>query len=275
MGAVVESADGTRIAYDVAGRGEAVILVDGALCSRVMGGSPKIAALLSERFTAYAYDRRGRNESGDTEPYAIEREVEDIAALIEVAGGSASLFGISSGAALVLEAAKQLPRVERIALYEPPFIVDGSREPVPADTVPRMYELIAAGRRADAVKMFLRLVGVPAPFVAMMPLMPAWKKLKAVAHTLPYDLTIVGDYQRGEPLPAGEWASITVPVLVMAGSKSAEWMRNSARALAGVLPDADFRVLDGQTHMVKPKVIAPQLAAFFAAPARAASGAPR
>src|SRR4051794_26088086 len=259
----VHSADGTRIAFDKVGRGEPVILVDGALCSRVMGGSPKIAALLADHFTTYVYDRRGRNESGDAAPYAVEREVEDIAALIEEAGGSASLFGISSGAALILEAAKQLPGIDQLALYEPPFIVDDSRDPVPADTVPRMYGLVAAGRRGDTVKLFLRLVGMPSVALAVMPLTPAWKKLKAVAHTLPYDLTILDGYQRGEPLPSGEWDSVTVDTVVMAGGKSPAWMQNAASSLAGVLPNAQFRVLEGQTHMVKPKVLAPQLVDFF------------
>jgi pimeloyl-ACP methyl ester carboxylesterase len=272
----VRSADGTRIAYDKVGSGKPVILVDGALCSREMGGSPKIAALLADHFTAYAYDRRGRNESSDTsEPYAVEREVEDIAALIEESGGAASLFGISSGAALILEAAKALPGVEKLFLYEPPFIVDDTREPVPADTVPRMYELVRADRRADAVKMFLRLVGMPSPLVALMPLMPAWKKLKAVAHTLPYDLTIIADHQRGEPLPAGEWDAVTVPTVVMAGTKSPAWMQNASRALAGVLPDAQFRLLEGQTHMVKPKVLAPELIEWFSDGARELEHSPR
>src|SRR5215218_8586591 len=216
----VHSEDGTPIAFDTAGRGSPLIVVDGALCHRAMGPSRRLADLLAPRFTVFIYDRRGRGESGDTAPYAVEREVEDIQALIEVAGGSAYLFGISSGAALALEAARRDPAVKTLALYEPPFIVDDSRPPVPKDHATKLTELTAADRRGDAVKLFLRQVGAPAIFVALMRLTPVWSKLKAVAHTLPYDAAIVGEYQAGAPLPANRWASVAMPTLVVAGGKS-------------------------------------------------------
>jgi pimeloyl-ACP methyl ester carboxylesterase len=260
----VHSKDGTSIAFERSGRGPALILVDGALCYRASGPSKPLAALLAEHFTVFIYDRRGRGESGDTAPYAVDREVEDIEVLINEAGGSAFVYGISSGAALALEAANHGLAVKKLALYEAPFIVDRSRPPIPADFLARLKALIAANRRGGAVKQFLKLVGVPAMFVAMMPLVPAWSKLKAVVHTLPYDITIVQDNQRGTPLPATRWAAVNMPTLVMDGGKSPAWMRHGAKALADILPNATLRTLDGQTHMVKPEALAPVLLEFFA-----------
>jgi pimeloyl-ACP methyl ester carboxylesterase len=223
-----------------------------------------LAALLTERFTVYTYDRRGRGDSGDTKPYAVEREIDDLAALIAEAGGSAYVYGISSGATLALEAANRGLAIDKLALYESPCIVDGTHAPLPADFLGRLTTVVAANRRSEAVKMFLRLVDLPAVAILMMPLMPAWKKLTAVAHTLPYDITIVQDNQRGQPFPANRWSAAAMPTLAMDGSRSPAWMRNGMRALAGVLPNATFRTLDGQTHMVKAAAIAPVLVEFFA-----------
>src|SRR6202000_1669316 len=186
--AKVTSKDGTIIAYDQYGSGFPIILVDGALCSRDLGPMPKLAQLLAENFTVINYDRRGRNESGDTKPYTIGREIEDIEALINEAGGSAFVFGISSGAALALAAAASGLNIPKLALYEPPFMVDDEFQP-PADSLDRLKTMIAEDRRADAVKFFMKdMVGVPAFVVFIMQLMPIFKKLKAVAHTLPYDV---------------------------------------------------------------------------------------
>jgi pimeloyl-ACP methyl ester carboxylesterase len=256
------SKDGTPIAFDRIGNGPPVILVDGALCYRGMGQSGQLAELLAQYFTVFTYDRRGRGGSGDTAPYAVEREVEDIAALLSEAGGAAFLWGMSSGAVLALEAAKRLNGIKKLALYEAPFIVDDSRSTPERDWV-RIAEAVAANRRSEAVKVFLKSVGVPAFFGAVMSLMPMWSKLKAVAHTLPYDGAIVGDNQRGQPLPAGRWASVTVPALVMDGGKSPAWMRQGSRSLASVLPNARYRTIEGETHMLKPKAHAPVLAEFF------------
>jgi pimeloyl-ACP methyl ester carboxylesterase len=257
------SKDGTAIAFDRIGHGAPLILVDGALCSRAMGPSGPLAQLLAARFTVFTYDRRGRGDSGDTPPYSVDREVEDIGALIHEAGGAAYVYGISSGAALALEAANRLPGIKKLALFEAPFIVDGSRSPVSADYWARIGESIAAGRRSEAVKLFLKAVGVPAIFVAAMPLMPAWSKLKAAAHTLPYDGAIVQDHQQGKPLPVGRWSSVTMPTLVLDGGKSPVWMRHATAALAMALPNSQYRTLKGQTHMVKPKAHAPVIAEFF------------
>jgi pimeloyl-ACP methyl ester carboxylesterase len=261
--AITTSKDGTRIAFTRAGQGPAVIFVDGALCYRASGPSGPVADLLKEHFTVFTYDRRGRGESGNTLPYAVQREVEDIAAMIAEVGGSAMLCGVSSGAALALEAANQLPGVTKLALYEAPLIVDDTHAPLPADFLARLNEAVASNRRSDAVRMFMKLVGIPSFGVAMMRLLPVWKKLTAVAHTLPYDITIVGPNQQGKPVPAARWNGATMATLAVDGGKSPAYMRNGMRALAGVLPNATYRTLPGQTHMIDAKVLVPVVAGFF------------
>jgi pimeloyl-ACP methyl ester carboxylesterase len=265
MTTTTASKDGTRIAFTREGRGPAVIFVDGALCYRASGPSGPIAARLKADFTVFTYDRRGRGESGNTLPYSVQREVEDIAALIAEAGGSAMLCGASSGAVLALEAASQLPGVTKLALYEAPFIVDGTHAPIPADFLTRLDKAVASDRRSDAVRMFLALVGVPSFGLAIMRLLPVWKKLTAVAHTLPYDITIVEPNQQGRPLTADRWRRATMPTLAVDGGKSPAYMRNGMRALAGILPDATYRTLPGQTHVIDPKVLVPAVAEYFGA----------
>lgn len=259
----VTSADGTRIAYDQVGAGRPVILVDGALCHRNFGPLGKVAAELAQDFTVFTYDRRGRGESSDTAPYSVEREVEDLQALINAAGGSAYVCGVSSGAVLALDAANRLSGITKVAAYEAPFIVDDTHSPRPADLNDRMDALVAQNKRGAAVKLFMKTVGAPAFMVTAMSLTPVWGKLKKVAHTIPYDFRILGDTGAGKPLPASRWANVRIPALVMDGGKSPEYMRNSQRALAGVLPSASHRTLEGQTHMVKEKVLAPVLIEFF------------
>ena len=258
----VLSKDGTAIAFQRIGDGPPVILVDGALCYRGMGQSGQLAELLAPHFTVFTYDRRGRGKSGDTAPYAVEREVEDIAALLNEAGGAAFVWGMSSGAVLALEAAGRLPGIKKLAVYEAPFILDDSRSTTEDQWV-RIGEAVTARRRGAAVTFFLQTVGVPRLFLALMRLSPVWSKLKAIAHTLPYDGAIVRDLQRGKPLPAGRWASVTAPTLVMDGGKSPQWIRHGSRALTLVLPNARYRTLDGQTHMLKPEAHAPTLVEFF------------
>jgi len=272
----VTSKDGTTIAYDQTGHGPPLVLVDGALNSRAFGLNGPLAALLADRFTVFTYDRRGRGDSGNTQPYAVQREIEDLEAVIDAGGSQAYVYGISSGAGLALETACAVPaKVSKLALYEPPFVVDGTRPPVPADAIGQVTDLLARNRRGAAVKLFLREdAQVPAAVVTLMPLMPAWGKLKAAAHTLPYDLTIMDGGQQGRPLQPGRWAPLTARTLVMAGSKSPPWLQNAARALAQALPGASHQTLPGQTHIVKPKPLAPVLADFFtSAPGnRSASG---
>jgi pimeloyl-ACP methyl ester carboxylesterase len=264
----VTSADGTTIGYDRTGSGPALILVDGAFCSRQFGPMPDLAAILAEKFTVYTYDRRGRGESGNTLPYAPEREIEDIDALIEAAGRTAFVHGISSGAVLAMRATAALPaKVTRLAIYEAPMLVDDSRPAPPADYLRQTTEMIANGRNGDAVAFFMtKMVGAPAFVPYMMRLVPAWKKLKAVAPTLPYDFAILGDSQTGKGIPA-ELAkvigSIDVPVWCGDGGKSPAWMHHAQDAVSALVPDSQRQTLPGQTHQVKAAVIAPALTTFF------------
>jgi pimeloyl-ACP methyl ester carboxylesterase len=271
----VQSKDGTIIAFDHTGRGPALILVDGALCHRGFGPLSSLAKLLAPHFTVFRYDRRGRGESSDTAPYSVEREVEDIGAIIEEAGGSACVFGTSSGAALALEAAARLNGVRRVALYEAPFFFDDIHPPRPSDYAAKMSALIGRNRRADALKLFMSTVGTPAIFILVLRFTPAWGKLKRVAHTLPYDLAIVSETRAGKPLSAARWASVTMPVLTAVGGKSPAWWQQAMNELAGILPNARHVTLPGQNHMVKASVLAPVLVEFFAEEAAAAPGLAR
>ena len=260
----VTSRDGTVIAYEVSGSGKPLILVDGAMCYRDSGPMRPLAEQLKDRFTVVSYDRRGRGESGNTLPWSLDREVEDIAALLAAVGGSAYIYGCSSGGALALEASSRLAGIERLVVYEAPFIVDGSREPMTDEKLRQLDAAVAAGRHGDAVKLFMRFVGVPGVVLFIMPFMGVWKKLTGIAHTLPYDLTIVAPYERGRPLPKDRWSGVKVPTLVVDGSKSPQWMRNAMQSLASVLPDARYRTLDGQTHMVVAAKQAPVIKEFLA-----------
>jgi pimeloyl-ACP methyl ester carboxylesterase len=260
----VISKDGTSIAYDRFGKGPAIILVGGAMSNRTAG--EPLAALLAEHFTVFTYDRRGRGDSGDTAPYAVEREVEDIDALIKEAGGSAFVYGMSSGAVLALEAAARIEGITKLAMYEPPFIVDDSRSPLPEGYMTQITDLVSSGRRGDAVELFMtKAVEVPAEFIAPMRNDPMWAEMEKVAHTLVYDNIIMGDNMAGKPLPAGRWASATMHTLVMDGGESPPWMRNAAQAVADTLPNAQRRTLEGQTHGVANEALAPVLEEFFAA----------
>ncbi|MFE2292700.1 alpha/beta fold hydrolase [Streptomyces sp. NPDC059452] len=262
----VVSADGTEIAFEQSGHGPAVILVSSALADR--SDARKLAALLAGHFTVVNYDRRGRGASGDGETYAVEREIEDIAALIAHAGGSASLFGTSSGAVLALRAAASGLGVDRLALHEPPFSV-GAGDFGPPEGFGRQIEgLLAEDRRSEAVRAFMvKAQGMPGFLVGSMRLMPGvWPTLKGLAHTLPYDIAVMGDTRRGVPLTAGEWSPATMPTLVLTGSKSPDGFRHAARAVTEVLPDARHEVVPGLNHgavVMAPRKLAPSLVAFL------------
>jgi pimeloyl-ACP methyl ester carboxylesterase len=255
----VTSQDGTKIAFDQMGQGPAVVLVCGGSVDR-MSNAP-LAAALADQFTVYNFDRRGRGDSGDTPPYAVEREVEDIAAVIDAAGGSAFLYGISSGAALALEAARLLPsKVKKLALYEPPYIVGDTRPRPPADTARIYNDFVSSGRRGEAAEYFMvQVVGLPPEFAAQARNAPWWPAQEALAHTLAYDATIMGDYS----LPADRARAVTTPTAVIAGGATWDWMRTTAQALAAAMPDAEYRVLEGQEHNVDPTVLATALTDFF------------
>jgi pimeloyl-ACP methyl ester carboxylesterase len=223
----------------------------------------QVGELLRAEFRVYAYDRRGRGESTDTAPYAIAREIEDIAALIAEAGGTAVLCGLSSGAVLALDAVAAGLPVGKLVLFEPPFVVDDSRAPVPADYVARLDERIAVGRPGDAVEMFLTTAAnMPAEAVAGMRQGPFWPILEAIAPTLAYDGRIMGTTMSGRPLPADRWAAITVPTLVTHGNATEPWLTAASRALAELLPTATLRPVDGQQHNVAPDVLAAAVREF-------------
>lgn len=258
--AKVTSKDGTSIGFDKRGKGQPLIIVDGAMCSRAFGPTGKMGKMLAENFTVINYDRRGRNESGDTLPYSVEREVEDIAALINDVGGPAFVVGFSSGAALALRAAAAGLNIKKLVLYEPPYIVNMGGHTPPADAEAQFKRLVAEGRRSSAVKFFMKdLVGMPGIIPVIMTLTPVWSKLKAVAHTLPYDAAIM----EGFTLPVKMAASVTTPTLVMSGEKSPIALRNAAQEIAEAIPNAQRKILIGQKHNVSAKAIVPVLVEYF------------
>jgi len=261
----VTSKDNTTIAYDKTGQGPLLILIGGAFNTRSFGPNESLVPLLTNDFTVINYDRRGRGGSSDTLPYAVEREIEDIEALIDANGGSAYLYGISSGAALALKATSTLhDKVGRLALFEAPFVVDSTRKPVPSNFAAHLTELIQANKPGAAIQYFMtKGVGLPTIFVYMMRLMPAWAKLKAVAPTVPYDAICLGDNASGQPLNGIQWSKATMPTLVISGGKSPTWMQNAMLALATTLPNASHRTLAGQMHIVQATALAPMLLQFF------------
>jgi pimeloyl-ACP methyl ester carboxylesterase len=256
----VISKDGTEIAFDKMGSGPAVILVDGAFCYRSFGPMPKLTPLLAQHMTVLTYDRRGRGDSADTQPYSVRREMEDIDALIKYAGGSASLFGISSGAALALHAVAAGLNVTRLSLYEPPFLTGNTGHQPPKDAREQLKNLLAEGRKGDAAKYYLtKVIGAPALLAFILRLTPNWSKMQGVANSLPYDLAILGDFR----LPADLVASIKVPSIVVGGEKSPEMLRQAVQEVARQLPGARMEMLKGQTHNVSAKALAPVLIDFL------------
>lgn len=258
----VVSKDGTTIAYDRAGDGPTLIMVPGATSAREVNGPPDPD--LARSFTVISYDRRGRGDSGDTPPYALEREIEDIEALIDANGGSALLFGHSSGAVLALRAAAAGLPVTRLAVYEPPFIVNDARPGIPDDYVDTLNTLLAEGKREEAVVYFSTVaVGIPEEFLDQMRQGPYWDHSVKVAHTIPYDAMVMGETMSGKPLSPEPWSSISIPTLVMTGGASFPWIHDSAAALMEHLPNAEYRQLEGQDHGVAEDVLNPILAEFF------------
>jgi pimeloyl-ACP methyl ester carboxylesterase len=257
----VTSADGTAIVYETRGKGPAVIVVDGAMSLRQ--SKTQLAELLATSFTVVSYDRRGRGDSGDTRPYGVAREVEDIAALIDTVGGQASVYGHSSGASLALEAAAQLGgQVARLALYEAPHTDDPADRKPWATYIAQLTETLAAGRNGDAVALFMRFVGMSDEQIAGMRQAPFWPGMEAVAPTLAYDHTGVLGPDRA--VPAARAARVATPTLVMYGDASFPFMRETAEKLTRAMPGARLHVLAGQTHDVDQALLAPVLAEFFA-----------
>ena len=257
------SPDGTTIAYDRMGDGPPVILVCGAICDRAL--MRPTAEGLAKRFTVFNYDRRGRGGSGDTRPYAIEREIEDMGALVAEAGGTASVYGHSSGAGLVLHAAAAGLPIDKIALHDPPFAPDGDEE---ARRGAREYgatlkATLSEGRRGEAVELFMTTVGMPQEMIEGMRRTPRWAELESLAPTLAYDSEVMGDTSRDGTIPVEKAGRVTVPALVITGGADYPWMIEVGRRLADAMPDGRHRVLEGQEHTVPPKVLAPVLEGFF------------
>lgn len=255
----VTSSDGTTIAFDVHGDGPPLVHVGGALNDR-NSGAPLAAALAG--YSVLTYDRWGRGDSGDTPPYAVDREVDDLAALIDRAGGQAAVYGISSGAALALEAAARGLPITRLAVYEVPYRTAESQSGNARRYSARLRRLLAEGRRGDALELFMTLVGMPLDMLAQMRQAPMWPALEALAPSLAYDSAVMGD-ERGELLPADRLATVPMPTLVLAGGASPQWMRDVAVRVAGAVPGGRYRCLDGQTHDVAPDTLAPVLAEFL------------
>jgi pimeloyl-ACP methyl ester carboxylesterase len=260
---IVSSLDGTKIVYDRQGEGPALIVVDGALCTRSSNSKAELAGMLAPRLTVYSYDRRGRGDSGDTLPDAVDREIEDIGALIEEAGGSASLYGHSSGAALAMEAAVRLGRgkITKIAMYEVPWNDDPAAQQAFAQYVTRLTAALGDGRPGDAVAAFMTLVGMPAAQIDGMRAAPFWAGLEAVGPTLAYDQAVLGERST---IPVARVARVGVPALVMYGDAGLPFMAATARAVSQEMPQASLRVLAGQNHEVSPAALAPVLAEFLA-----------
>jgi len=254
----VASADGTVIAFDRYGDGPPVIMTVGAFNTRSQ--TEPLARALAPRFTTLNYDRRGRGDSGDSVPYAVEREIDDIAALIAAAGGSAAVFGHSSGATLALKAAASGLPITHLVLYEPPFNPDASFPRLPAGLAGELAGLVADGRRGEAVELYqTRAVGMPEEVVVQLRNAPFRPGLEAIAHTLAYDAAIIGD----RSLPAAMLATITIPALVITGEQSPPFLIGAARATVAALPAGQLAVLPGQTHDINPEATAPAITGFL------------
>jgi pimeloyl-ACP methyl ester carboxylesterase len=259
----VMSADGTLIAFEQMGAGRPLILVGGATCDAAR--MRPTAEHLARDFAVINYDRRGRGDSGDTLPYAVEREVEDLAALISRAGGRASVYGHSSGAGLALHAAAQGLPIDRLILHEPPYSPDIEEHRREAREYGEQLEsILSKGRYGDAVELFFALVGVPPEMIGEMRQGPGWAALEALAPTLAYDSAVMGDVSRGGTVPADVAGRVTAPTLVLVGGASPEWMIDVGREVADAVQNGNHRVLEGQEHVVPPEILAPVVKEFLA-----------
>ena len=260
----VRSADGTPIAVERSGDGPPVVLVAGALCDR--GSTRPLGEALAGRFSVVGYDRRGRGDSGDTPPYAVDREVEDLAAVIAAAGGTAAVYGHSSGAGLVLHAAARGLPIDRLVLYEPPYVLgDEEERRASREYAQRLRAVLAEGRHGDAVELFMTTVGMPPELVRQQRAEPWWPGLEVLAPSLAYDSAVMGDTQGGT-VPAGLLGAVAMPATVLCGGVSPDWMLEVGRRVAAGMPQGRFQVLEGQEHNVDPAVLAPVLTELLAPP---------
>ncbi len=255
----VTSTDGTSLAFERVGEGPAVILVDAAGNFRGFSPMPELAQALAPDFTVFTYDRRGKGASTDTLPYAVDREIEDLQALIDLAGGSAHVHGFSSGATLALLGAERAIGIRKLSLLEPPLRVEDTPPPAASGISGEVAKLIVTGRRGEAYEHWLRGIGVPAEMITGMRQGSLWPALEATAHTLIYDSLIPGS------LPPDRLAAISTPALVVASEGSDERLRNWAQGVAEALPNASALFLPGTWHGVAAEHLAPALAEFYTA----------
>jgi len=257
----VRSKDGTTIAFDRLGEGPVVIVVGGATCDRAM--SRPLAEHLARHFTVFNYDRRGRGDSGDTAPYAVEREIEDLGALIDEAGGTAFLYGHSSGAGLVLHAAAHGLPIIRLVLHEPPYVPDDEEERrISREYAEKLEAILSENRRGDAIELFFTTVGMPQEMVDEMRHAPSWAGLEEISPTLAYDSEVMGD-SRGGTIPTDLLGAVTVPALVLCGGASPAWMVDIGGQIADGMPKGRLGILEGQEHVVAPEMLVPVLVEFF------------
>lgn len=258
----VLSKDGTTIAYERHGQGPTLIIVLGALCDRNFASTPQLVELLSRQFTVYNYDRRGKGDSSDTQPYSVEREIEDLEALINVAGGEAILYGHSSGGALALEAAAKLgSKVKKLAVYEVPYNDDPETQQQWQQYIADITELLAAGKNGDVVARFMRYTGMPAEQVEGMRHTPFWPAMEKVAPTLAYDHTFLLGLTAG--IPTDMVTKVRMSALVLCGGNSFQFMKVTAQTLSQLIPQATLQVLEGQNHEVEPDALAMKLVEFL------------
>lgn len=254
----VTSKDGTRIAYVQEGSGPTLLVVNGAMGHKDLSFARAMRKELAKHFTVIDYDRRGRNDSGDTPPYAVAREVEDLAALVAAHKGPVHVLGQSSGAALALEAAASGVPMASLFAYEPPYMVDNPKDRPDADFARKLWAMREADQRGQAVSYFMRTVGMPGFAIAIMKLTPFWKQGLAVAHTLPYDAEVMAGFD----LPAERLAKVKVRTMLAAGGKTTPTLKAGAQAASRAVPGAAFQLIPKMTHAIKPAALAPVLAAF-------------
>ena len=256
------SKDGTKLGYDVLGSGPPLVIVNGALAVRNFVFAKRMAEAFAKHFTVYNYDRRGRNDSGDTKPYTVAKEVDDVAAICKVAGGKPYVVGFSSGAALALEAAASGVAMAGLFAYEPPYTRADPSDKTDASFQTTLDELVAKDDRSGAVSYFMRTVGVPAFGVAVMKLLPMWKTMKATAHTLPYDARIMAGFE----VPAARLAKVKVPTVLSYGTKTAPRLRMAAEAAHKAVPESRLVPVPKANHAGAPKLLVPVVVAVFRAP---------
>jgi pimeloyl-ACP methyl ester carboxylesterase len=258
----ITSSDGTPIAFDRLGDGPPVIVVGGAMCDRAL--TRPTAVELAKHFTVFNYDRRGRGDSGDTAPYAVEREIEDLGALIAEAGGRASVYAHSSGAGLALHAAAHGLPIAKLVLHEPPYVPEDEEwKGISREYALDLEVMLSEGRLGDAVELFFTTVGMPQEMVEGMRQTPRWAELEAMAPTLAYDSEIMGD-SAGGTVPAEVAGRVSTETLVLVGGASPAWTIDIGRQVADALPNGRHRILEGQEHVVAPEVLVPVLKEFFA-----------